>query len=414
MILKGFVKKAACILLAAAMLGTCVTPALAEEGQTEELTSNPTPTEDPHVEDYYIEPRTNSWKDWPEGPMIEGTAAIAMDLRTGAILYAKNDNKRLYPASITKVMTCLLACENLDMNGQMVMSQSAAFGIEAGSSSIYADTDEVFTMEQAMMALMLESANEIALRIAEMVSGSEKKFTELMNKRARQLGCTGTHFNNPNGLPDKYHYTTVSDMAKIAAAAWRNPLARRFMTTNFYDIPPTNKQPETRYFRNHHKMMKENERAYDGVLGGKTGYTNAAWCTLVTYARRGNMPVLVVVMHSIDGCYGDTAKILDYVFDYFTQSNMGYPVGKKATGAFRYPHMALLQKNSGDVVPFYYRTKAVVTLPNGVKKKKVKRVQITMPSVLGLPYVLNEFYYRGQLVGKTLQYEQEVLSDLWK
>lgn len=90
-----------------------------------------------------------------------------------------------------------------------------------------------------------------------------------MNLKAKQLGCTGTHFNNPNGLPDELHYTTASDMAKIARAAWYNPTFRKYTTTTYYEIPPTNKFAETRYLLNHHKMMKGNTYAYEGVMGGK-------------------------------------------------------------------------------------------------------------------------------------------------
>ena len=107
-----------------------------------------------------------------------------------------------------------------------------------------------------------------------------------MNERARQLGCTNTHFNNPNGLPDETHYTTANDMAKIARAAWYNPYFRTFTTKDLYEIPPTNKQPETRYLLNHHKMMAGRERSTRGVLGGKTGYTTAAGSTLVTFAKK--------------------------------------------------------------------------------------------------------------------------------
>ena len=126
-----------------------------------------------------------------------------MDAVTDTVLYSKNADNKLYPASITKIMTALLVCENLDMNDSLTMSEAAAYGIEAGSSTIYAETGEVFTVEQAVMALMLESANEMALALAEKTSGSVKKFVELMNQRAEQLGCHNTHFNIPNGLHDE-------------------------------------------------------------------------------------------------------------------------------------------------------------------------------------------------------------------
>lgn len=198
-----------------------------------------------HSETYSQASDIDSVKGWPTGPNIEGQSAVLMDAVTDTILYSKNAKDKLYPASITKIMTALLACEHLNMDDTITMSQEAAYGIEAGSSSIYAETGEVFTVEQALMALMLESANEMALALAEKTSGSVKKFVELMNQRAAQLGCKNTHFNNPNGLPDETHYTTAGDMMKIAKAAWYNPRFRKFVTTQVYEIPPTNKQSET-------------------------------------------------------------------------------------------------------------------------------------------------------------------------
>ena len=123
-----------------------------------------------HSETYSQASDIDSVKGWPAGPNIEGQSAVLMDAVTDTILYSKNAKDKLYPASITKIMTALLACEYLDMDDTITMSQEAAYGIEAGSSSIYAETGEVFTVEQALMALMLESANEMALALAEKTS----------------------------------------------------------------------------------------------------------------------------------------------------------------------------------------------------------------------------------------------------
>lgn len=280
--IKNITKKILCGVLASVM--ACSFPAAAAaseessgyyDGYYEEapiVTATPTP--DPHTEYYNQAPDTDSIKEWPAGPKIEGESAILMDMSTGTVLYAKNADKAQYPASITKIMTALLACERLDLNGSLTMSESAAYGItESNSSSIYADTGEQFTMDQVLMAVMLQSANEMTLAVAEEACGSVKKFVELMNQKARQLGCTNTHFNNPNGLPDELHYTSARDMAKIARAAWLNPSFRRYTTRDYYEIPPTNKFAETRYLLNHHKMMEGQQYAYEGVLGGKTGYT---------------------------------------------------------------------------------------------------------------------------------------------
>ena len=207
-----------------------------------------TPTPNPHTQYYNQAPDTDSIKEWPAGPKMKVNPLFdGYDYRRSPVL--KNADKAQYPASITKIMTALLACEHLDMNGKIVMSESAAYGISVSdSSSIYADTGEEFTMEQALMAVMLQSANEMTLALAENTSGSVKKFVELMNQKARQLGCTNTHFNNPHGLPDEMHYTTAADMAKIARAAFYNPTFRRYVTRGYYEIPPTNKFGETGIF----------------------------------------------------------------------------------------------------------------------------------------------------------------------
>ena len=178
-----FIKKTLCGFMAAVMVFALPSSALAaEDGSYQNapvITATPTP--DPHTQYYNQAPDTDSIKEWPAGPKIEGESAVLMDMTTGAVLYSKNADKIQYPASITKIMTALLACEHLDMNGKLVMSESAAYGITVSdSSSIYADTGEEFTMEQAMMAVMLQSANEMTLALAENTSGSVKKFVELI------------------------------------------------------------------------------------------------------------------------------------------------------------------------------------------------------------------------------------------
>jgi len=307
-------------------------------------------------------------------------------------------------------MTALLACENLKMSDTITMSQEAAYGIEAGSSTIYAETDEVFTVEQALMALMLESANEMALALAEKTSGSVKKFVELMNQRAAQLGCKNTHFNNPNGLPDETHYTTAGDMMKIAKAAWYNPLFRKFVTTQTYEIPPTNKQSETRYLLNHHKMMAGQSYAYDGVLGGKTGYTNDAGNTLVTYAKKGNSILIAVVLNSTNGAFPDTTSLFDYGFDNFEKVDLNVdsdPVPTKFLPSEKY-----LLKNNGNTYPFYYMRHVYVTVPTGTDVSTLTRKQWLLNNSIGPKRIKSKYYFHDHMVGYGMQYEKEILSDL--
>ena len=367
-----------------------------------------------HMSYYYEPAESDSIKGWPDSPGIEAQSAMVIDLANGSILYAKNADLVRYPASITKIMTCLIACEHLDPNMHFVMSESAAFGIEAGSSSIYASPDEEFTVEQAEMALMLESANEMGLMLAELTAGSEKKFIEMMNERAAQLGCTNTHFNNPHGLPDENHYTTAHDMALIAKAAWNNPSFRKLVMTQYYNIPPTNKQPETRYMQNHHRMMKDRNRAYDGVVGGKTGYTQAAGNTLVTYCRRGSIGVAVVVLNSIDGGYGDTAELLDYVYANFERIYLKVVPSRIDVLENPLPWIKSLAADPRTSRSFQVLTGASATVPIGVTARELRRFWRVDRTLMGLPTVWNEYYYNGNLVGQARQFMQTVLpmSDL--
>ena len=372
------------------------------------VTATPTPV--PHTEYYEQAPDTDSIEGWPQGPKIEGESAILVDMVTGAVLYSKNADKVQYPASITKIMTSLLAAEHLNMKDKIVMSQSAAYGITVSdSSSIYADTGEEFTTEQAMMAVMLQSANEMTLALAEETSGSVKKFVELMNLKAKQLGCTGTHFNNPNGLPDELHYTTASDMAKIARAAWYNPTFRKYTTTTYYEIPPTNKFAETRYLLNHHKMMKGNTYAYEGVMGGKTGYTDAAGNTLVTYAKRGNMRLVSVVMKSINGAYADTAALLDYGFNNFTRTAVKT---EPATMSVSYlPAEKYILKDYRSCTLCRRYQVPSVTLPNGADISTLNSSRSLRKNSVGLPIMEITYSFNGQRTGCAKYYFQTLLSD---
>lgn len=252
-------------------------------------------------------------------PEIEADAGILMDASTGEILFEKNMNKEEYPASITKLMTVLLAFEYGNLDDTITFSKEAVFGIERNSSHIAIDVGEQITMEQALYAILLQSANEVSLGVAEHISGSKEEFSKLMNKRAKELGCTSTNFLNPNGLHDENHYTTAHDMALIAKEVLKYDKFREIISTIHYKIPPTNKQKETRNLYVQHQMIKPPSiYVYEGCEGGKTGFTNEAQNTLVTYAKKGDMELIAVVFkcHGA-GHYVDTAKLFDYGFENF-------------------------------------------------------------------------------------------------
>lgn len=250
---------------------------------------------------------------------LEADSAILIDAKTGEILYDKNMNKKQFPASITKLMTVLLALENAKMPDTITFSRQAVFGIERGSSHIAVDVGEKLTMEQSLYAIMLRSANEVSLGVAEKIDGTIENFAKHMTERAKELGCKNTNFVNSNGLHDENHYTTAYDMALIAKELLKFDEFKKIMGTLYYKIPPTNIQPETRHLYAQHQMIKPNSSFfYEGCEGGKTGYTNQSQNTLVTYAKRGNTELIAVVLRSSHtGHYLDTTKLFDYGFNHY-------------------------------------------------------------------------------------------------
>ena len=280
---------------------------------------------------YNMEIQSNSWENWPLGPQVYAESAIVMEASTGTILYSKNIDQQMYPASITKIMTMLLALEHLDLSEEVTFSHNAVYSIEYDSSHIARDEGEILTVEECLYAIMLESANECSNAIAEQVSGSTEAFAELMNQRAAELGCTGTHFVNPHGLPSDDHYTTAHDMALITREAIKHEKVRQIGGTPRYTLRATNKKTEELLMNNHHFMISQNKTSKffdETVFCGKTGYTSIALNTLVTCATRNGMDLIVVTMKTQSTgergvpLYTDTANLLNYAGENFHRVNI--------------------------------------------------------------------------------------------
>ena len=249
-------------------------------------------------------------------PEIISESAVLMDAETGQVLWEKNMHDRKYPASITKIMTVLLAVENLQMTDTITMSETAVHSVSRDSSHIALDVGETITAEDAVAAALLMSANDACNGIAEKVSGSVEKFAKLMTEKAVEVGALGTNFNNANGLKDENHYTTAYDMAMITRFAVQNETFRKYFGLKHYEMQPNNKQEEVRLFNNQHSMLTDPKFAYEGIVGGKAGYTTDALYTLVTVAERDGRTLVAVVMRSpkLNDKYEDTKALLDYGF----------------------------------------------------------------------------------------------------
>ena len=263
---------------------------------------------------------TNDIAGWPQGPDITSTAAVIMEDSTNTTLYAKNMDQVLYPGATVKVMTTLLALENTQLSDQVTMTATGVSGVTDGGANISSQLDEVFTMEQCLYAIMVASANDIALQVAEHVGGSVDAFVQTMNTRAQELGCTNTVFTNPTGLPDENQHITAHDMALIMEAAMANETFRTIAATTSYTLPATNVSGGERVLTNSFTMINNaSDGYYEPCIGGKEGYTEASGSTLVCEAAKNNMKLVCVVLNGASGVTDDEAiALLNYGFDNFS------------------------------------------------------------------------------------------------
>ncbi len=318
---------------------------------------------------------------WPSGPRpksLSCDSAIVMEVSTGSILYKKNIHKQHYPASITKIMTALLALENSSLSDTVTFSSDAVYGIEPGSSTVYSDIGEKMSMEQCLYAIMLESANEVCLAVGEHVSGDTKSFVKLMNDKVSALGLKNTHFNNPNGLPDPKHYTTAYDMAVISREAIQNSAFRKITGTRYYTCAKTNTHKQQRVWLNHHQMVngyQNPQYEYKYCTGGKTGYTNIAHSTLVTFAEKNGMQLLSVIMYADSpkqgepNEYTDTTSLLNFGFANYKK----YSVNEEKTDINVNLFNTYNNFFNVESSPIRLSNESAVVLPKGAKLSNVKQ-----------------------------------------
>ena len=261
---------------------------------------------------------------------IVGESAILIDELTGQVLFEKLPDKKMYPASTTKILTSIIILENHELDEVVTIDDKSPF---IDGKRIYVIKDEKLTVEQLLYATLVESANDAAYALAVYHSGSAEAFSEVMNQKAQSIGATNSNFVNPNGLHDNDHYSTARDLALIAKYAMQNETFRDMVQTKRYTIPETEKQDERNYLRNtnaflgaksSNTMVYKGERIkieYDIVDGIKTGYTPEAGNCLVSSAKVGNQRFISVVLNSNGdhSLYIDSRTLLDYGFDNFVR-----------------------------------------------------------------------------------------------
>lgn len=228
---------------------------------------------------------------------LDAKAAILVEIGSDSVLYEQDADEKLYPASLTKIMTCLLALEYGDLEDTVTVTESALEGLHPDGSSADLLAGEQMSLNDLLYCVMLASANDGCNVVAEYVSGSVDAFVELMNARAAEIGCTGTHFANTHGLHDDDHYTTARDLAKITMVALENEVFQTICTTTVYTVPATNLSDARTLYTTNYLVSDAMTPAYywPKASGVKTGYTSQAGRCLITTASGNGMELLSVV-----------------------------------------------------------------------------------------------------------------------
>lgn len=311
-------------------------------------------------------PTDKAWAaaEWPANISISADGGIVIDANSGAILYGKNINEAYYPASITKILTALIIIENCDLDDTVTFSHTAVNTLEPDASILGARTGDQLSVRDCLYALLLQSANEVANALAEHCSGSIEAFADLMNRKAGSLGCTNSHFANPSGLNNENHYTSAYDMALISQAAFANPTFVEIDSTTYYDVPAGQLQqyPDGWRYYAHHRMLKKNDSVYyDGIIGGKTGYTSLAGNTLVTCAERDGLKLIAVVLNGHQTHYTDTKALFDFGFQNFKSIAIA---DKDSTYQKIENDLTISGIIPGDTIRLSIDKGSVITLPN--------------------------------------------------
>lgn len=372
--MRSNIKRAVAAVLAIVMAAAMPGIAWAEDEMTFEETLQAS---------YDVVPETNNIGGWPQGPLVYGNSAIVMDMNSGAILYEKKAYDRHYPASITKLLTALVALENSKLDDEVYFSEDSVSFLEYGDASIGMTPGEILSMNDALYGMLLASANEVSYAIAESVGklmgGGHDTFIQEMNTRSEELGCTGSHWMNANGLHNEQHYTTAHDMALIASAVYQFEEFRTVVQTLNYTIGATNLVGETRTFQQNHKMLWEGGYYYyEYCTGGKTGYTDQSRTTLVTTADNGELQLAAVLLQDDGNVYTDTRAMFDYAFANFSK-------------------VLLKDQAKAEGVSSYADENAYVVLPSGIDFSALEN-EITITDEKDAAGKVT-YYYKGQNVG---------------
>jgi D-alanyl-D-alanine carboxypeptidase (penicillin-binding protein 5/6) len=317
---------------------------------------------------------------------INAKSAVLMDYNTKEILYEKNPQEKVYPASLTKIMTLILGMEALEsgkisLNDEVRISAHAA---SMGGSQLWLEEGETQTVENLFKAITIRSANDAAVALAEYIAGSEEVFVKMMNEKAKELGMNNTNFMNASGLHHENHYTTAYDVALMSAELLKHEKIHDWLTVYMDEMLVGKKKDKVQSLVNTNRLIKE----YEGTTGIKTGSTSQAGYCLSASAKRGNLHLIAIIMGSDTSKirFEESKRLLDYGFanyDSVTIGRKGDSIGK-----------VLVQKGTSQYLEAVLERDAYLLLPKGQSKEIAK--EIVLPDYVNAPIKT------GDVIGKLI------------
>lgn len=323
-------------------------------------------------------------------PELQAEAAILMEAQSGQILYSKNAEQTMYPASITKILTGIIAIESGQLDDVVTVSQNA---FDTGGTRVYLEVGEQKKLLDLVYGMLVNSGNDAAVAIAEHIGGTVEGFAKMMNEKARQLGAENSHFVNPSGMPDEEHVTTASDMARITRYAMHNETFREIVSTKEYAWEGDGWQPGS--IVNHNRLLWD----YEGATGVKNGYTDAAQLTLVGASEREGQQLIAVVLKvpgAAKNVYRDITQLMDYGYEAFETHAVTID-----------PQLLKAVEIEGVEVALHVEgEQRFVTLPKGESLHDVEQ-KFSLDNSASLPIAKGE-----QLGHLRLLFEDEVIQDI--
>ena len=318
---------------------------------------------------------------------VNAKAALLIDLNTGRSIYEQNADEKIYPASLTKIMTCLLALENGNLSDIVTVTEDAFADLDSGSSTAGVQVGEQMTLENMLYCMMVESGNESANVIAQHIGGTIPDFVQMMNERAYELGCTNTHFMNPHGLHNESHYTTARDLSRIVEAALKSANFREITNTAEYTLPATNLSDE-RILKTTNLLIFQNSGNryyYPKAIGIKTGYTTPAGRCVISAAKSDGMYLLGIicgaettVLETGDiqmESFPEAIRLFNYGFDNFSYVSVLSPLYPVA-------QVSVLNSAGAEAVAVSPKDDIQILLPNGYDEAQLDvNIELTNESV---------------------------------